>query len=228
MQICNVDTLNFIFHLGVVFAIFGFLWFFIHAGISLLRGGGRKTVAEAYILKFVRYFFLVDVTVLFCLDINQDYLSVDKAVLAGLVLLVYFLGKLQNAQLRTQTFSVKGFGAGNLFNQFKPVFNYKSELLVIILAVLIFALLLVYPNYASNPISSWFYDSIINIEDTPVFGFVFKVIGFFFVVSILVKLVNAFTAIVIGNVTDSKNIDNSEWEENENDEDHFDDYTEIK
>ena len=224
MQICSVETLNFIFRLGVVFAIFGFLWFLIHLGISLLRGGGKKTVTEAYILKFIRYFFLVDVTVLFAFDANDGFLAIDKAVMAGLILLVYFLGKLQNAQLRTNMFRVQGVGGASFLNQFKPVFHYKSELFVIILSVAIFTLLLIYPNYAANPISTWFYESIIDIEDTPVFGFIFKVIGFFFVLSIFMKLANAFTTILSGGaIGNRQNHDNDDQ-----DEDEFDDYTEIK
>jgi hypothetical protein len=222
LQICTVETLNFIFRLGVVFAIFGFLWFLIHLGISLLRGGGKKTIPEAYILKFIRYFFLVDVTVLFALDINEGFLAIDKAVMAGLILLVYFLGKLQNAQLRTQMFKVQGLGGANFLSQFKPVFHYKSELLVISLSVIIFALLLIFPDYAANPISTWFYESIIDIEDTPVFGFIFKVIGFFFVLSIFMKLASAFTTLLSGRPNE-RGEDNDEGED-----DHFDDYTEVK
>lgn len=225
MQICTVDTLNFIFRLGVLFAIFGFLWFLVNIGISLLRGRGKKSVAETYILKFVRYFFLVDVTVLFILGKNEGYLAVDKAVMAGLILLVYFLGKLQNAQLKTNMFKVQGVGGANFINHFKPVFDYKSELVVILLSIAIFTLLLIFPYYAANPISTWFYESILDIEDTPVFGFVFKVIGFFFVLSIIMKLVSAFTAILTGAAVNNSN---DYDDDNDNDNDRFDDYTEVK
>ena len=64
--------------------------------------------------------------------------------------------------------------------------------------------------------------TIVDIEDTPVFGFIFKVIGFFFMVSIIMKVVQGFTALVTGSA-------NNEGDDNSEDsDDDFDDYTEIK
>lgn len=231
MQICTVDILNFIFRLGVVFAIFGFLWWLINLGLSLLRGGRRKTETEAYIIKFVRYLFLVDVTVMFCLNQSYGDLSVNKAIIAGLVLLMYFIGKLQNAQLRTNMVRFQGMGAESLLQQFKPVFNVKLESLVISASVVVFVLLMFFPDYASNPISVWFYESIVDIEDTPVFGFIFKVIGFLFMVSIFMKLAQGlltlFTGGKIGPPPNDR-FNDDESKDDRNDHDDFDDYEEIK
>jgi hypothetical protein len=193
-----VDLLNFIFRLGVVFAIFGFLWWLIHAGFFLLRGGRQQTLAESYIIKMVRYFFLVDVTFLFCLDQNDGFVDVQNALFAGLILLTFFIGKLQNAQMKSQFFSFRMQGNMQMMNQFKPIFNFRAELIVIILSLGFFALFLFYPSFASNPISEWFYDSIVDIEDTPVFGFIFKVIGFFFMLSVLMKFISGFITLLSG------------------------------
>lgn len=215
--------LNFIFRLGVVFAIFGFLWFLINLGLSLIRGGRPKTVGETYFLRFIRYFFLVDVTVLFCLDHENNFLSVNFTITAGLILLMYFLGKLQNAQMRSSLFKFQGSpGAESFMEQLKPKFNIKLEALVISLSVALFVLLIIFPQYAANPISTWFYESIIDIEGTPVFGFIFKVIGFFFVLSIFIRLTNALMTVITGGTNRSRH------EDNDDDDDHFDDYTEIK
>ncbi len=212
---------NFIFQLGVVFAIFSFLWFLVHLGIVFLTGGRRKSVTETYILKFIRYFFLVDVTVLFCYGINEGVLNLNKTVIAGLVLLTYFIGKLQNAQFRTAAFSLRGVDGMEFMNQLKPVFNFKAEAIVIALSVITFTLLVIFPEYAANPISLWFYESIIDIEDTPVFGFIFKVIGFFFMLSIIFKVVNSVLLLITGG---PKN----HHDEDENGDDRFDHYEEIK
>lgn len=229
MQFCTVDVINFIFRLGVVFAIFGFLWWLINLGLSLLRGGRRKTETEAYIIKFVRYLFLVDVTVMFCLDESYGQLSLNKAIMAGLVLLMYFIGKLQNAQLRTNMVRFQGVGAESLLQQFKPVFNIKLESIVIGISVVVFALLLIFPAYASNPISLWFYESIIDIEDTPVFGFIFKVIGFFFMLSIFMKLAQGLlTLLTGGKVGPPPNRNRFDDDGDNSDHDDFDDYEEIK
>lgn len=216
-----MEILNFIFRLGVVFAIFSFLWFLVHLGISILTGGRRKSIPEAYVIKFIRYFFLVDVTVLFCYGFNEGTLDLNKTIIAGLVLLTYFIGKLQNAQFRSSAFSIRGNGGMQFMNQLKPVFNFKAEAIVIALSVVTFTLLVLFPSYASNPISMWFYESIINIEDTPVFGFIFKIIGFFFVTSIIVKVLNSVLVLIWGGSNDN----NRKPPSNEDQE--FDDYEEI-
>jgi hypothetical protein len=216
-----MDLLNFIFRLGVVFAIFGFLWFLVNLGLAILRGNRPKSLGETYFLKFIRYFFLVDVTVLFCLDNESNFISLNYIVIAGLILLMYFIGKLQNAQMRNNFFRFQGHpGAEGFIQQFIPKFNLKAEALVISLSVITFALLVVFPQYAANPISSWFYESIIDIEDTPVFGFIFKVIGFFFVLSIFLKLTNAIMALLAGAAVGDQR--------NQDDDDGFDDYTEVR
>lgn len=218
-----MDILNFVFRLGVVFAIFGFLWLLINLGLSLIRGNSAKSLAETYILKFVRYFFLVDVTVLFCLDNEYNFVSFNYLITAGLILLMYFIGKLQNAQMRKSFFKFQGpAGAEALMQQFIPKFNVKAEALVIALAVVTFVLLILFPQYAANPISTWFYESIVDIEDTPVFGFIFKVIGFFFVLSIFVKLTNSLMALFTGAALPN----NQDYDDQ--DDDHFDNYTEVK
>jgi hypothetical protein len=59
-------------------------------------------------------------------------------------------------------------------------------------------LLFFYPDYAFNGVSLWFKESILSIEKTPIFGWIFKLIGFFFLVSILLKVVNAFFLLISG------------------------------
>lgn len=223
MQFCGVDILNFIFRLGVVLAIFGFLWWLINLGLSVIRGGRKKMLTEAYIIKLVRYFFLVDVVILFCLDQSQGQIDLNNTIIAGLVLLMYFIGKIQNAQLRQSIFSVQGnIGMQNMMNQMKPVFNVKYEAVVIVISILFFVGFIFFPNYAVNPISNWFYEAIVDIEDTPVFGFIFKVIGFFFMVSIIMKVAQGFTALLTGNSM------NRGGQDSDDSDDDFDDYTEIK
>lgn len=224
MHFCSVDILNFIFRLGVVFAIFGFLWWLINAGIMILRGGRPASTAETYIIRMVRYFFLVDVAFLFCLNQANNIVDLQNTIITGLILLTYFLSKLQSGQLRKQLFSFKMYGNAQLLNQFKPVFNFQAELIVMLLALGFFTLFMFFPSFAFNPISEWFFESIVDIEDTPVFGFVFKVVGFFFMLSILMKFTNGFMTLLSGGAVrpPSNNIGQRKRKE-----DDFDDYEEL-
>lgn len=224
MQICDVKFLDLAFRLGVVFAIFGFLWGILNFFLRLLRAGRPKTIVEEYLLKFLQYFFLVNVTFLFCVQKNNaSILMPQELILAGLILILYFTGKLQNNQNRLMLFQMSG---ANL-PQFQSLFNLRGEIIVITLSMTYFVALIFFPEYAANPISNWFYESILDIETTPVFGFIFKVIGFFVLLGILSKLANGLAFLITGAPLITVNRQYKRTEKDENKEDRFDDFEEL-
>ena len=216
-----MELLNFIFRLGVVFAIFGFLFGLFEIGLAILTASRQKTLFESYAIKLIKYIFLVDVTFLFCLDISGETISHYNLVLTILVLLVYFIGKLQNKQQQQAMFQMMGNG----FMNTQQNFNIRAEIGVIMAAISVFILFIFLPQLAVNPASVWLHESIINIEDTPVFGFIFKVIGFFFLLSILIKMFNAFLYLLSGRAFIEVNSHTSF--KNKKKEDEFDDYEEL-
>jgi hypothetical protein len=215
-----MDLLNLIFRLGVLFAIYGFLWFFIELGLSFLRAGRKKTIGENYLIKSVKYLFLVNVTFLFCLDLNKNDVSFYNVMPSAIVLVTYFIGKLQQQQQRLQLF-------GQLNAQIPQTndFNLKTEIILIVASLALFIGFLFFPQYASNNIANWFKSSILDIESTVIIGFVFKVIGFFFLLGMIMKMINAINYIISGKpVVDIKTNFNSK---SNKDEDKFDDFEEI-
>lgn len=210
-----MDLLNFVFRLGVVFAIYGFLWGLLELGFLLLSAGRKRSIGEVYLVRTLKYFFLVDVTFLFCLKQSDSHLIItERLVFAGLILLTYFVGKFQNNQNNMRIFQMVGTGIPRQI----PVFHFRTEIIVIVLSLMIFTAFSFFPQYAANPLSLWFHESIINIEDTPVFGFIFKVVGFFFLVSLILKMVSGITFILSGQAFKTqRNKDNND----------FDDFTEI-
>jgi hypothetical protein len=218
--------IDFAFRLGVIFAIFGFLWGIFHLLLGILRGGRPKSIVEVYSLKFVQYFFLVDVTFLFCVQKdNVEALLPNELIMAGLILLLYFTGKLQNQQNQSVIIQMPN---NPMPRMQAPLFNLKAEITVIVLSLLIFTAFTMYPLYAQNPISIWFYDSILKIEDTPVFGFIFKVIGFFVLIGILLKLVNGISYLLSGAPLVSVQRSMRNGGNKKKDDDQFDDFEEIK
>ncbi|PWH81559.1 hypothetical protein DIT68_14620 [Brumimicrobium oceani] len=197
--------------------------------IRVLRGGRPKILFEIYFIKTIRYVFLADVIFLFSIQQAGGLVLINDLLLAGLILLIYFTGKIQSKQERQSLFSVRGKanipGFGDLLNRLKPVFDIRLEIGVVVLALAIFSGFYFAPHLASNTISNWFLESILNIEDTPVFGFIFKIVGFFFMISVLMRIANAIMAILMGS---KKEADFAEDDHKDNDDDHFDDYTEIK
>lgn len=192
-EIRSMEILNTFFRLGVVFAIYGFIWAFIELGIKLLRSGQPESTVEHYMIKGIKYMLLCVVAFLLTLENGTD-VDFYSFGMSGLVVILYFLGKLDKAQQR------------QVFIQFMtnrsvaPTKTYSlwGEISVITLAIAGYIFLFFYPDYAFNGISLWFKESILSIEKTPIFGWVFKLIGFFFLVSILLKVVNTFFLLISG------------------------------
>lgn len=208
------------FRLGVIFAIFGFIWGFFQLLLNLIRGLRPKILIEEYSLKFVQYFFLVDVTFLFCINTQDDsQLLINELILSASILVLYFVGKLQNKQQRNTILKVSGTRISNLM----PLFNLKAEIAAIIFGIIVFTFFSFYPIYANNPISNWFFESIKSIEATPIFGFIFKIIGFFVLLGILMKIVNGITFLISG-----RPIASIQSEFHSGKKDDFDDFEEIK
>lgn len=219
-----MELLNFIFRLGVVFAIFGFIWGLINIGIRLISIGRERQTVEVYILKAVQYLLLVDVTFLICYNQNTQGLDYNSQLIFGTgILLMYFLGKFQQRKKKQVLFSIYANGIGKTEHWFNP----KAEISVILIAISMFILFWFKPELAINPISLWFQDSILGIEKTPIIGFIFKVIGFFFLINILSKVINSFMMLLSGQAF-AKQDDSNRDDSNKDDENNFDHFEEIK
>lgn len=215
--------LEFAFRLGVIFAIFGFIWGFFQILLSLFRAGRPKTIVEEYLLKFAKYFFLVDVTFLFCLQRESDHLlMLDQVILTALILVLYFIGKLQNQQNRLNLVQF----AGGRFPGAADLFSLPAEIAAIVFSMLLFAFFIYFPDYANNPISNWFYKSILDIEETFFFGTIFQIIGFFVLLGILLKLLNGLVFLITGNPIMSVKSQFNDGSAKK-DKDSFDDFEEL-
>lgn len=217
-----MELFNFIFQLGVVFAIFGFIWGIIQIGYQLLRAGSQRTIREEYAIKLIKYFFLVDVTFLFCLE--EKGLVINQLIIAALILLTYFIGKLQKQQNRVVMFQMVANGLPK--NETK--FDLKSEIFVITFAILFFIGFMFFPEYSKNPISLWFNDSIHSIEQAAVFGFIFKIIGFFFLVSMIMKMINTLSLLITGSPLTTSRMNFNQDSNKKDDSNKFDDFEEIE
>jgi hypothetical protein len=136
-----------------------------------------------------------------------------------MVLMVYFLGKLQQNEQRIQLMSnlTQGMPAAP--------FNRRWEIALIVLSALTFIGFVYYPQYSENGISTWFQRSIMDIEHTMIIGFIFKIIGFFFLMSMFFKMLNALNYIVSGKPM--VNIRTGFGSKKAPNDDSFDDYEEI-
>jgi hypothetical protein len=215
-----MDLLNLIFKLGVLFSIYGFLWFFIDLGLSFLAGGRKRTKFETYLIKGIKYAFLVNVTFLFSVDLNKHQINFYNLMPSALILLTYFVGMLQKKQ-RQQVFMGQ-FTKGNT----AVGINIKSEIILITLSSFLFIGLLWYPQFAENAVALWFQRSILDIESTVIIGFIFKIIGFFFLLGMIFKMLNALNYLISGKpLFDIKS--RFSKMDTKKDDTHFDDFEEL-
>ena len=183
-----MEILELTFQLGVFFAIYGFIWFFIDLGFTLINAGKSRSMAETYFFKAIQYVFLVNVIFLFSIDLNSGTVSIVNLYPIIVIMALYFIGKFQKSQKNVMMLSRMGLGMSN------SKFNSKFEVIVIVLALLAFVGFVFRPDLANNSVAFWFKDSILDIESTAIIGFVFKIIGFFFNhrKNISIRLYNCF------------------------------------
>lgn len=211
------------FRLGVVFGVFGFIWGVIRIIISTFRvNGSEKSIIEEYSIKLIQYFFLTDVTFMFCIqDSIEIQVLYSELIVSASLLLMYFIGKLQRRQ--KSMIVMKGFGA--TFNGLKTKFDIKAEVGVIIFSLFVFVFFTFQPEFAFNPISKWFYNNIIGIEKAPFFGWIFKIVGFFVLVGILNKLMNGVFFLLSGKPLMTTTFNTTE--ETKKDSNDYDDFEEV-
>jgi hypothetical protein len=221
-----MEVIHLIFKIGVLLAIYGFIWFFINLLISLATGGRKKTVGEVYFSKGVKSIFLVNVLFLYGLDDGQNEIDLFNMIVSGLVLLLYFIGQMQKNERQAEMMEkysnlLRGIGANTRFNK-------KAEIIVLSLSILFYASLFFLPDFAKNPIALWFYETVTGIEKTPLIGFIFKVIGFFFLLSTLIKIFNGINYLLSGKPLLNVKTGYYAGRKKDKDDDSFDDFEEVK
>jgi len=216
-----MELITLLFRLGVLFAIYGFIWFFIDACIRLLVGRNQRTVLEFYLIKSAKYLFLVNVLVLFCLNKTKTEITLINIAPTLSIFCIYLIGRLQNDE-RKSMIQLSFFGKQTNNIDATTNFNRRNEIILIIGALIAFVLLAFHADYAKNNIAEWFYRSIIDIEQTAIIGYIFKFIGALFLIGMFFKMINAFNYILSG-----KPIDDLKSKIKDKDKNDFDDYEEV-
>lgn len=182
--------LTLLFKLGVRFAIFNFIWFFLELLHKMLTGMRPQLLAEHYILKALKYALLVGITFAYCLDFapNEPTYVLDwqKLVPGGLILMLYLLGRFQKQQEQLQMFA-----RFQIPMQARP-YSLKLEILLMVFAASVFISLYFFPHLTELALLQWFEKNIHSLEKAFLLGFIFQVLGFFFVVGVFVRLLQAF------------------------------------
>jgi hypothetical protein len=216
-----MELISLLFRLGVLFAIYGFIWFFIDAFIRLLTSGRKRNKIEYYLIKSAKYLFLVNVLVLFCLNKTKTEITFINIAPTLSIFCIYLIGRLQNDE-RKSMIQLSFFGKQTNNSDATSNFNRRNEITLIIGALIAFVILAFNADYAKNNIAEWFYTSIIDIEETAIIGYIFKFIGVLFLISMIFKMIGALSYIINGGPV----IDVKSRIKNKKDNE-FDDYEEV-
>ena len=216
-----MELISLLFRLGVLFAIYGFIWFFIDAFIRLLTSGRKRNKIEYYLIKSAKYLFLVNVLVLFCLNKTKTEITFINIAPTLSIFCIYLIGRLQNDE-RKSMIQLSFFDKERNKSGATSNFNRRNEIILIIGALIAFVVLAFNADYAKNNIAEWFYRSIIDIEQTAIIGYIFKFIGVLFLISMIFKMIGAISYILNGGPI----IDVKSRIKNKKD-DEFDDYEEV-
>ena len=216
-----MELITLLFRLGVLFAIYGFIWFFVDTFIRLITAGSQRNKIEYYLIKSAKYLFLVNVLVLFCLNKTKTEITFINIAPTLSIFCIYLIGRLQNDE-RKSMIQLSFFGKERNKSGAKSNFNRRNEIMLIIGALIAFVVLAFNADYAKNNIAEWFYRSIIDIEQTAIIGYIFKFIGVLFLISMIFKMIGAISYILNGGPI----IDVKSRIKNKKD-DEFDDYEEV-
>lgn len=216
-----MELISLLFRLGVLFAIYGFIWFFVDTFIRLITAGGKRNKIEYYLIKSAKYLFLVNVLVLFCLNKTKTEITFINIAPTLSIFCIYLIGRLQNDE-RKSMMQLSFFGKQTNKSGATSNFYRKNEIVLIIGALIAFVVLVFNADYAKNNIAEWFYASIIDIEQTAIIGYIFKFIGVVFLISMIFKMIGAISYILNGGP-----IINMKTRIKNKKDDEFDDYEEV-
>ncbi len=192
-----MEVLKFIFVLGIIFSIFGFIWGLIMIALRMLRPPENKSgQSEVYILRIIKYFLLVSVTANYILTYqsgDDETSGVGHVVIGAIVLALYLLGKLQNRTMISQLAKNAMFG-----RFYTPPLDIKVERFLLLGSVIYFVSCLLLPWMVDNVVIIWFTESIVSIYEATIIGWVFKIIAFFFLISIIFRAANVIGSLLNG------------------------------
>ena len=187
-----MEILSYIFFLGIIYIVFSMIWFFIALLPKYVLENKDNNVQNTvlnYIIKAAQFYFLASLTAIAIktpeftggnIDSKQAPLYI---VIGGIVLYLYLAGKLERSKMMFQLRSNLGNSGAQNKGKYEPH--------LVGLTLILYAVSFSYPPLIDNAINKWFLESINDFYNTAIIGWIIGVIGFFFLISMLLKGINA-------------------------------------
>ncbi|MFN3916337.1 MAG: hypothetical protein ACK4K0_01235 [Flavobacteriales bacterium] len=217
-----MELFSYVFFLGIVYISFSLIWGFFWLIFKLLTLPSVGNRLEGYILKAINFYFLASLTAMKALDYmnNRELDNTGKKaylITGAIVLYLYLYGKMQRNKFRLQV-------SGN-FSNIKISNKLKGEEWLIPLALLLYSFSMLYPQILDNSVNTWFYNSINDLYNAPVIGWIIGLVGIFFLIGMIFNGLAATGRLFqrIGDIFGGKPPKN-----NDGNKDHFSDFEIIE
>lgn len=185
-----MELLNYIFFLGIIYIVFSIIWFFIALlpkYVLVNKENNTQNTILNYTIKAAQFYFLASLTAIKALDFINENIESNQGplyiIIGGIVLYLYLAGKIERSKMMSQLRS--NLGNSNSSN----VSKYEPHLIG--LTLILYAISFNYLPLIQNPINQWFLESINDFYDTIIIGWIIGIIGFFFLISMVFKGINA-------------------------------------
>lgn len=226
-----MKTLEFIFYLGIILIVFRFIWWCFSVILFLIRGGNQKSKFEEYALKLLAYFLTVSISARYITEFSASepqstfYLY---SLLAGFILLMYFVRKLQKRQFMAAVSSA----FGGMVKRAQENIDPKIEWTVISLSMGYFVACLIWPSITDNIVNNWLKETISDFYHVPLIGWIIKLLGIFFLIGIIFRGIHALMSLLTGKEPQGQFESYSSFNYGSNsgtqdDEDRFDDFEDV-
>ncbi len=198
-----------VFHLGVLFSAFAFIWFWLQLLFMIFLPAGKRMQLR-YFLQLFKSLFLGVLVLKFTLK-AEGTLHVSGLLIVSL--LTYFLYLIRNLRSNQQVVQF------SIYTNLQKRIQMKNEWewAVAIISISITILWVFFPFALESPITQWFYNQTHEFIRIPVLGWIFKTAGFFFLFATLIRFLVAIRWVL--NPQKTKQISES---------DDFDPFEEIK
>ena len=185
-----MEILSYIFFLGIIYIVFSIIWFFVALLPKYALGNKHNNLQNTilnYTIKAAQFYFLASLTAIKALEAIQENIETNQGplyiIIGGIVLYLYLAGKIERSKVMSQLRA--NLGNTNSSN----VSNYEPHLIG--LTLIFYAISFNHLPLIQNPINLWFLESINDFYNTVIIGWIIGIIGFFFLISMIFKGINA-------------------------------------
>jgi len=174
-----------------------------------LKAGKEEQPWQGYVLKVIQYYFLASLTLMKASEmIEQKPGLAQNAVvvylLGGVILYLYLYGKYERAKQFSGISSTISMMRGRKINKISVEQKTKFVPHIIGVTIIFYLVSLQLLTLVTNPINTWFLININDFYDTILIKWILGIIGFFFMLGMIVKGLSATGELVqqiIGLVT---------------------------